>query len=155
MRPMICEALDFTLTQPIATLITGGFALVAASIAYCGVLKSVSEQRKADRRKRRVDQLLDATSAMYTAANRIMANDYANGTERLKLTHDAQAAFAKLEILGYEDAADRARKVLDVIKQAEKDGTTNTPQFSEQLGASAYEAVETFKAAVQQTEGLD
>jgi len=35
---MICEALDFALTQPQATLGAGVLAVVAASVAYLGAL---------------------------------------------------------------------------------------------------------------------
>lgn len=54
----------WTLTQPWATVIASVIALTAALIAYAGVVKSISSNRKESRRKEKLDILRDAANAL-------------------------------------------------------------------------------------------
>ncbi|WP_454194143.1 hypothetical protein [Nocardia sp. Marseille-Q1738] len=149
---MICEALDFTLTQPRATLGAGIFAVIAAAIAFGGVLTNIGEQRKAERRKRRADLVLDAAAEWYTAGNRILAREFESPTERLQLSHQAHASLAKLELLGFEDAAKKANDTLSLVHRGVHDDRTDEDEFIDEFGESIEATLKAFRAAVKKAE---
>ncbi|MGK8553521.1 hypothetical protein [Nocardia gipuzkoensis] len=149
---MICGVLDFTLTQPQATLGAGCLAVVAAAIAYRGVLRNIEEQRRSERRKRRADLVLEAASEMYMAGNRLVTGDFQNPTERVALSHQAYASLAKLELLGFEDAADKARDTLSLLDKGVADGRTEDDEWTAQVGDSLHAAVKSLQDAMNWAE---
>ncbi|MEU1210783.1 hypothetical protein [Nocardia sp. NPDC005825] len=151
---MICEALDFTLTQPRATLGAGALAVVAASIAYLGVLKNLGEQRKAERRKRRSDLILEAASEMHLAVNSVLA-DSTNRAERKKLAYQAQATLTKLEVLGFEKAAAAARVVIGSADAVLHDDPASANDAADKFANAIKTAVAELKAALAKAEHAD
>jgi hypothetical protein len=59
------------LTQPIATVLAAGIAVVAALIAYAGVTKTVRSTRRESRRKDRADALIDGLASLQAMARTV------------------------------------------------------------------------------------
>lgn len=126
-----------TLTQPWATLITGILAVLAATIAYRGVLKNLREQRKTEHRNHVISQLIDTASEIAT----LEANVYKITAKRrggeLHTEEDAQrlsevgmrlmVAATKLELFELTDASKAVEAyALAVTKHASTRADANT-----------------------------
>lgn len=89
-------------------MIAGALAVLAASIAYCGVLMNLRHQKKTERRSRRIEQLLDAATAVealhvYTLARRSNMGRY-DPERRELLINEVYLAAAKLRVLDQTSA---------------------------------------------------
>jgi hypothetical protein len=104
------------LTQPRATVLAACIALIAASIAYLGVLKTTSTTRRENRRKERVDLLSDGLIAFQTYTRAILQIGHTADAElrsdlisrlndgRIDEFNDAiSLALGKLSLYGFKD----------------------------------------------------
>ena len=78
------------LTQPVATVLAAGIAVVAALIAYAGVTKTVRSTRRESRRKEKADALVDGIASLQTMARTIVQTGLTtNPSDRLAMVQGA------------------------------------------------------------------
>ncbi|MBY0287180.1 MAG: hypothetical protein K2X52_08525 [Mycobacteriaceae bacterium] len=106
----------WTLTQPRATVLAACIALIAASIAYLGVLKTTSTTRRENRRTEKVGLLSDGLIACQNYSRAILQIGHTTDLElradlisrlnagRIDEFNDAiSLALAKLSLYGFTD----------------------------------------------------
>ncbi|WP_280215285.1 hypothetical protein [Nocardia cyriacigeorgica] len=106
------------MTQPAATIIAGSLAVVAAAIAFIGLLVNLHHQRRTERRSRAIDQITEAVAAVETlAAILAWLPSAEKGTDRAEQGNQKaidtieriQIATARLEVFGLDKAAEATR----------------------------------------------
>ncbi|WP_147265861.1 hypothetical protein [Nocardia puris] len=98
-----------TLTQPWATIIAALLAILAASIAYRGVLMNIREQRRSEHRKAAMDVLTEALAAKNSVGDS-NARLIMEGSPAARQCHEEaldrlRNAGEMLSLFGFDDAA--------------------------------------------------
>ncbi|MFI6774256.1 hypothetical protein [Nocardia sp. NPDC050412] len=145
-----------TLTQPWATIITGALAVVAASIAYLGVLKNLADQRRRENRTRAIEHLVEAATVMEEQPGHILANIGPGGmnSEFYLADNRLRSAAIKLQLFGFDEASHAVlhygKELLEVIVHQD---ATNDDQRSRKVTAARDEALNLLIAARKTAEG--
>ncbi|QIS13635.1 hypothetical protein [Nocardia arthritidis] len=112
-----------SLTQPWATVIAGLLAVAAATIAYCGLLKNIGAQRKAEQRARSIEQLNETVAAIETLSAAITVLRAAESDRVKERANDkvldaverVHIVTAKLHLLDLTDAAEATGQYVTAI----------------------------------------
>ncbi len=115
------------LTQPVATLGAAGIAVIAALIAYLGVLKSTSMTRRENRRAEKVAVLSEGMTAVQNYARAIMQIARTDAEHRPQLiallssdrindiNEAAALTLGKLSLFDFRDATKKTTALVAVL----------------------------------------
>ena len=104
-------------TQPVATVLAAGIAVLAAGIAYAGVLRTTSTTRRENRRAEKVEVLTMAHIAIQDYMRAISQIGSTNGPDRIPLiltlnegkideiNQAVSLAYGKLYLYGFRDVS--------------------------------------------------
>lgn len=115
------------LSQPVATLIAGGFVLVGAVFAYAGVLRTARHAEKLTDKVRRLDALTSASEALAKACDSAATfiGDSNRREKFAKLVANVDGLFlveARLSVLGLEKSRQAITKTIDSIMELDAEG---------------------------------
>ncbi|TLF82319.1 hypothetical protein [Nocardia cyriacigeorgica] len=149
------------MTQPAATIIAGSLAVVAAAIAFIGLLVNLHHQHRAERRSRAIDQITEAVAAVETLAAVLgwlpKAEPGSDSTKRanqkaIDTIERVQIATARLEVFGLDKAAE-ATRAYTLAAVAAGGSKSNPPSEADNArAASRAHAVDLLRDARRQLE---
>jgi len=122
-----------SLTQPWATVIAGGLAVTAASLALEGVLLNIQYQRHAARRDRAIEQLFEAVGAIEAVTNIMIVVRAAHSPKvaevsNLKALESIErigVVLGRLSLLGLSDASKATKSFMDLFMAESQQASPN------------------------------